>query len=78
VVRLNPVSIVPSSLLVSNGFHFQVTGSGTGTVVIEATLILNPATWQPLATNSLTNGVTTFNDPTPATNISRFYRLRLE
>jgi hypothetical protein len=78
VLRLNPVAIIPASLTVSNGLNFQSTGPDTGSAVVETTPSLNPANWQPFATNPLVNGMMNFNDPRPMTNAALFYRIRLQ
>jgi len=45
--------------------------------VLDCTTLLQPADWQPVATNTFVNGLVTFNEPTtsPAT---KFYRARLQ
>jgi hypothetical protein len=78
VLRLNAITLIPTSYTFSNGFNFQVTGPGTGSVVIEATLNLNPPNWQSVATDSLANGIATYHETLPLTNASRFYRARLQ
>jgi hypothetical protein len=51
-------------------------GSADGrTFVLEFKELLEGEIWTPISTN---NGVTVFIDSTPATNVSRFYRLRAQ
>lgn len=78
IVRLNPITLVPTSLNFANGFNFLATGPATGSAVVETTLSLRPANWQPLATNPFVNGTATFTDPRPLTNPASFYRIRLQ
>lgn len=77
LIQLNPVAIIPSSLIVNNGFSFQATGPDTGSAIVEVTTSLNPANWYPVSTNPLVNGVVTFTDPRPFTNATQFYRIHL-
>lgn len=77
VLRLNAITLIPISYALSTGFNFQVTGPGTGAVIIDATLGLNPPNWQPIATGSLVNGSFNYQETQPLTNASRFYRARL-
>ncbi len=78
VLELNPIAIFPLPFIASNQFSFQATGPDTGTAIVEATVSLSPANWQPISTNPLVNGAFNFTDPRPATNVSLFYRVRIQ
>ena len=60
----------------SNQFGFSVAGSTNLFLVIEAATNLSFPTWQPVQTNTLTNGSVYFSDPGWTNFGSRFYRLR--
>ncbi|MCX6902773.1 MAG: hypothetical protein NTW03_04725, partial [Verrucomicrobia bacterium] len=60
--------------VVSNRFGFNIRGSGTQAVVVEASS--NLSQWSPLRTNALTNGTFYFNDPDWTATPQRFYRAR--
>lgn len=58
----------------ANQFGFNITGSSNIVVVVEAsTDLANPA-WIPLATTTLTNGLSFFSDPQWSNFPARFYR----
>jgi hypothetical protein len=60
----------------TNGFGFTISWATNIPVVVEAcTNFVNPA-WQPVATNTLTNGSFYFSDPQWTNYPGRFYRLR--
>jgi hypothetical protein len=59
----------------TNGFGFNINWASGRTVVLEAcTDLANPA-WSPVATNTLTDGSSYFNDPAWTNYTSRFYRV---
>ena len=60
----------------SNQFGFRIAGSTNLFVIIEAAANLPSPAWQPLQTNTLTNGSVYFSDPAWTSFGSRFYRLR--
>jgi hypothetical protein len=60
----------------SNRFGFRITGSTNLFAVIEAATNLSSPTWQPVQTNTLTNGSVYFSDPGWTNFSRRFYRLR--
>jgi hypothetical protein len=60
----------------TNGFGFVVSWATNATVVVDASSFLAPATWSPVSTNTLTNGVADFLDPDWAGQPARFYRVR--
>jgi hypothetical protein len=57
-------------------FAFDLAGPASVVVGVEATAKLASQVWLPLQTVTLTNGLVHFSDPEPATNLSRYYRLR--
>ena len=60
--------------VVSNGFGFNIGGSGTQAVVVEAST--NLSQWSPVFTNAFTNGSFYFSDSQWTNAPARFYRLR--
>jgi hypothetical protein len=60
----------------TNGFGFSIAWAGSTTVVVEACTNLADPNWHPLATNTVTDGLSYFNDPQWANYTRRFYRLR--
>jgi hypothetical protein len=72
-----PLQILSPTLITGGNIQFQVSGLNGATVVLDCTTSLQPADWQPVATNTFVNGLVTFNEPTtsPAT---KFYRARLQ
>jgi hypothetical protein len=60
----------------TNRFGFNINWACDTVVVVEAcTNITNPV-WQPIQTNTLTDGSSYFSDPQWTNYPSRFYRLR--
>jgi hypothetical protein len=60
----------------TNRFGFDVTWTSNRLIVIEAATNLPSATWVPLKTNTFTNGLFYFGDPTWTNYHRRFYRVR--
>jgi len=60
----------------SNGFAFTITGTTNIPLVVEACTNLANASWTPLQTCTLTNGLFFFSDPQWTNYPARFYRLR--
>ncbi|HWD18233.1 MAG TPA: leucine-rich repeat protein [Verrucomicrobiae bacterium] len=60
----------------SNQFSFTVSWATNTPVVVEACANLAAPVWQPLSTNTLTNGVIYFSDPNWTNYSARYYRLR--
>jgi hypothetical protein len=60
----------------SNQFGFRIVGSSNLFVVIEAATNLLSPTWQPVQTNTLTNGSVYFSDADWTNFNTRFYRFR--
>ncbi len=60
----------------ANRFGFNITGTPSIVVVVEATTNLANPTWSPLATNTLSSGSSYFSDPWWTNYQTRFYRLR--
>jgi hypothetical protein len=59
----------------TNRFGFNITGSSSLGIVVEAcTNLANPA-WSPVGTNTLTGGSSYFSDPQWTNYARRFYRL---
>jgi hypothetical protein len=59
-----------------NKFGFNLIGSSNLVIVVEAcTNFINPV-WQPIQTNTLTNGTSYFSDPHWTNYSGRFYRLQ--
>lgn len=48
VLRLNPITIIPYSLITSQGVSFQVSGPDSGNVIIDSSVSLDPPVWQPV------------------------------
>ena len=59
-----------------NQFGFDIAGTPEIPVVIEASAALAPASWIPLQTCTLTNGLLYFSDPEWTNYSKRFYRIR--
>jgi len=57
-------------------FGFTVDGTADIPLLIEASTNPLAATWSPLQTCTLTNGLLNFTDPGPANHPMRFYRIR--
>jgi hypothetical protein len=60
----------------TNQFGFNITWANGETVVIEACTDLSNPAWQPVQTNTLTDGSSYFGDPQWTNYPGRFYRLR--
>jgi len=60
----------------SNGFGFSITGTPGISLVVETSTNVASGIWQPLQTNTLTNGSVYFSDPQSTNYPGRFYRLR--
>jgi hypothetical protein len=76
---------LPNPLILNNGSGFGVHTNGFGfiiswatniPVVVEACASLANPTWYPVATNTLTDGTSYFQDPQWTNYPARFYRLR--
>jgi hypothetical protein len=65
----------PTGGIWSNGIELTLTGSTNLSIVVEACTNLAQPTWIPIATNTLLDGVSHFNDLTATNSTSRFYRL---
>jgi hypothetical protein len=67
-----------ATLLLANGqIQFSLIGLSGSTAIIEATSTLAPPNWQPIATNTIVDGLATFT--TSRTNFSnRYYRGRVQ
>lgn len=70
----NPQASAPVNS--TNGFGFAITGTSGLTVVVEATADLAKSVWQPISTNTLTGGSSTFSDPAWTSYPARWYRFR--
>lgn len=71
------LSITPLRPLLNHMMQISVTGGANQTCEIQDSTYLSPAlvNWTLLATVPLdANGTAQYTDPTPATNVSRFYR----
>lgn len=62
----------------ANQFSFDIAGLGNSVVVVEACENLASPNWSPVATNTLAEGLTCFNDPAWRNLPTRFYRLRFQ
>ncbi|HEX9046444.1 MAG TPA: leucine-rich repeat domain-containing protein [Verrucomicrobiae bacterium] len=60
----------------TNGFGFTVSWATNQSLVVDATASVASSLWQPVQTNSLTNGVFYFRDAQWSNHPSRFYRVR--
>jgi len=60
----------------SNQFGFNINWAGDKVVVVEACTNLANPVWNPVATNTLTDGTSNFSDPQWTNFPCRFYRLR--
>jgi hypothetical protein len=60
----------------TNRFGFNITGTSSLVIVVEACTNLANPTWSPVATNTLTGGSCYFSDPQWTNYAARFYRLR--
>ena len=67
----------PSFGVRTNRFGFNITGTTSIPIVVEACTNLANASWTPLQTCTLTNGSIYFSDPQWTNYPSRFYRLTL-
>ena len=60
----------------TNQFSFNINWASGQTVVVEASSNLSNPDWQPVQTNTLTDGTAYFSDPQWTNYPNRFYRLR--
>ena len=60
----------------TNGFGFNITGTSSLVIFVEATANLANPVWSVLSTNTLTGGSYDFSDPQWTNHPARFYRLR--
>lgn len=60
----------------TNAFGFNISWATNLSVVVEACTNLANPTWQPLQTNTLTNGTCYFSEPLQTNIASRYYRVR--
>jgi hypothetical protein len=60
----------------TNQFGFNINGISNLVIVVEACTDLANPVWQPVQTNTLTNGSLYFSDPAWTNYPGRFYRLR--
>ncbi len=60
----------------TNGFGFRISWATNVPVVVEATTDLAQAVWSPVSTNTLTDGIASFNDPQWTNHPTRIYRVR--
>jgi hypothetical protein len=60
----------------TNQFGFNINWASDQTVVVEACTNLANPDWQPVQTNTLTDGSAYFSDPQWTNYPARFYRLR--
>ena len=59
-----------------NQFGFNITGGSNLVIVVETCTNLTNPVWSPLRTNTLTTGLSYFNDSQWTNYPGRFYRLR--
>jgi len=60
----------------ANGFGFNIAGTANIPIVVEAATNLTSASWMPLQSCTLTNGLIYFSDPQWTNYRARFYRVR--
>jgi hypothetical protein len=60
----------------TNPFGFNIIGMGNPPIVIETCTNLSSPVWTPVATNTLSNGTSSFSDPQWTNYSGRYYRLR--
>jgi hypothetical protein len=60
----------------TNCFGFTIAGSTNLVIVVEACTNLAHPAWQPVATNTLTDGTSDFSDAQWTNYVGRFYRFR--
>ena len=74
LLTLNPIRLEPASA--SNGvWRWQLVGRPEQAYVLEATTNLVAPLWEPVATNSTSDGVLILTDPAPG-GVMKFYRAR--
>ena len=71
-----PQTSGPSFGVGPTGFGFNITGTTNIPIVVEASTNLAAATWVPLQTCTLTNGLIYFSDPAWTNYPTRHYRIR--
>jgi hypothetical protein len=78
VILMNRFPQLGAPLLLANGqIQFGLIGLSGSTAIIEATSTLAPPNWQPIATNTIVDGLATFT--TSRTNFpNRYYRGRVQ
>ena len=59
----------------TNQFGFNITGNSNLVVVVEGCTNLANPVWQPIQTDTLTDGTNYFSDPQWTNYPARFYRL---
>ena len=73
---LNPQILLDAGFSGStNCFGFTVTNAGNPVVVIEACTSLANSVWIPVATNTLSGGLSHFSDVQSTNHAARFYRI---
>jgi len=71
-----PQTSGPSFGVRTNRFGFNITGTANIPIVVEASTNLTAATWVPLQSSMLTNGLIYFSDPAWTNYPTRVYRIR--
>ena len=71
-----PLILNGSSDVLNNQFGFTISWATNVPVVVEASADLSNPAWTPVATNTLSNGTSSFTDPDWTNYPNRFYRLR--
>ena len=66
----------PSSGVRTNEFRFNFAWASGRSVVVEACSDLVNSVWFPVATNTITDGVSYFSDPQWTNYSARLYRIR--
>jgi hypothetical protein len=70
-----PLVLNGSSGVLNNQFGFTISWATNVPVVVEASADLSNPVWTPVATNTLSNGTSSFTDPDWTNYPNRFYRL---
>ena len=71
-----PLVLNGSFGVLNNQFGFTISWATNVPVVVEASTDLSSRVWTPVATNTLTGGVSYFSDPQWTNYPARFYRIR--
>jgi hypothetical protein len=74
ITTIEPITLASSSIQ-SNHFSFNINGVNNEVVVVEACTNLANQVWNPISTNSLTNGLYHFSDPQQTGYPVRYYRV---